>query len=87
MTKARILETGILIAVVAGSVLSGSVLAKCPSTLPVEELEYCIVCEGAGGTYEECKSEAAQESSTSEIRVADTGAMELSANEGQSVLK
>jgi hypothetical protein len=72
-----------MIAVVAGSVLSGSVLAECPSTLPVEELEYCIACEGAGMSYEECKSEAAQESSTSEQKVSDTGAMDLSAIELQ----
>jgi len=56
MIESRILQTSI-IAVVVAAVLPASALAKCPITLPYEELEACIVCEGSGMTYEQCKAE------------------------------
>jgi hypothetical protein len=83
MASAYISKAGIRIAVVAGSVMWGSAFAECPSTLDVEELEYCIVCEGSGMTYEECKSEAALESSTSEQQVSDTSPVDYAQLQGK----
>lgn len=57
MSRTQMTNKSVLMTLVVGTLFSRSVMAECPSSLSYEELESCIICEGAGMTYEKCQLE------------------------------